>query len=92
MANSAGNAMAEMDIIYDSLEYKVNRLSQTGVGIAQNLFGREDMKNVVDVLTTVGNGIDLLTDKIGLLGTIGLSAGITALIKNLGRPTLKMCA
>lgn len=81
---SSGNAMAEMNIIYDSLDYKMNRLKETGTGIAQNLFGRDEMKSVVDALTKVAETIDFVTDKLGLLGTIGLGAGLFTGIKNVG--------
>ena len=46
MTNSAGNAMAEMNIIEESLEYKLNALKETGTGIFQNLFQTSDMKVV----------------------------------------------
>lgn len=87
MANSAGNAEAEMAIAMDSIEYKLNALKETGTGIAQNLFGREEMKTVVDGLTTVGKAIDWLTDKLGLFGTLGAGAGLFAGWKNIGRRT-----
>ncbi len=83
MSSSAGNAEAEMAVIMDSLDYKLNRLSETGVGIAQNLFQREDMKTIVDGLTQIGNVVDTVTGKLGLFGTIGVIGGLTAFIKNL---------
>ena len=84
MANSEGNAMKEMEVIYDSLDYKLNRLKETGTGIAQNLFQRDEMKAVIDLLTALANAVDFLTDKLGLLGTIGLGAGLFAGINNAG--------
>lgn len=84
MANSAGSAEKEMSVIMDSIDYKVNRLKETSTGIAQNLFQRDEMKSVVDGLTSFMNVIDSLTSKIGLLGTIGLGAGIFAGFKNIG--------
>lgn len=85
MANSAGNAEAEMSVIMDSLDFKLNRLSETGTSVAQNLFKRDDMKTVIDVLTSVMNVIDSLTSKLGLFGSIGLGAGLFAGLKNVGR-------
>ena len=85
MANSAGNAEAEMSIIMDSLDYKLNRLSETGTSIAQNLFKRDDMKTVVDGLTSVMTVIDKLTSKLGLFGSVGLGAGLFAGFKNIGK-------
>ena len=82
MANSAGDADKEMGVIQQSLEYKVNAMKESGVGIAQNLFNKDDMKAVVDVVTSVLSIIDALTEKLGLFGTIGAGVGITALVKN----------
>ena len=84
MANSAGSAEREMAIIMDSVDYKANKLKETGTGIAQNLFKREDMKNVIDTLTWFGERLDWITDKLGLFGTIGLGAGLFAGFKNIG--------
>lgn len=85
MANSAGSAEAEMSVIEDSLEFKLNALKETGTGIAQNLFQRDEMKAVVDALTKLGEALDFVTDKIGLFGSIGLGAGIFAGVKNIGK-------
>lgn len=88
MAKSAGNAEAEMSVIMDSLDYKLNKNKETWTGVAQNLFQREDMKAIVDAFTSIGEAVDFATDKLGLFGTIGLGAGIFAGFKNVGR--LKM--
>lgn len=74
MANSAGNAEAEMSIAMDSIGYKLNELAQTGIGISQNLFERNDIKVVIDLLTSVAEAIDYLTDKLGLFGTSAVVA------------------
>lgn len=84
MANSAGNAEKEMSVIMDSLDFKLNRLSETGTSVAQNLFKRDDMKTVVDGFTSVMNVIDSLTSKLGLFGSIGLGAGLFTGWKNVG--------
>lgn len=85
MANSTGNAEAEMAIAMDSMDYKVNIFKETWTGIAQNLFAREDMKSILDIINSFGEGIDFLTEKLGLLGSIGLGTGIFAGIKNIGK-------
>lgn len=85
MADSAGNAMAEMDAVYDSLDYKLNRLGETGTGIAQNLFGSDTMKGAVDALNSLGEILDFVTGKIGLLGTAGAALGAALSVKNAGR-------
>lgn len=82
MEGAAGSSEREMSIIMDSLDYKLNRLSETGTSIAQNLFKRDDMKTVVDGLTSVMTVIDSLTAKLGLFGSVGVGVGITAFVKN----------
>ncbi len=84
MQNSAGNAMAEMNAVYDSLEFKINHLAETGTGIAQNLFEQDDMKTVLDMLNRVGEALDFVTEKFGLFGTAGATLGAVLGAKNLG--------
>lgn len=88
IAKSAGNADAELSVAMDSIEYKMNRLGETGTSVAQNLFKRDDMKTVIDGLTSVMEVIDKVTEKLGLFGTIGLGTGLFAGIKNVGRPKM----
>lgn len=68
MSNSAGNAEAEMAIITDSIEYKLNRLKETGVAIGQTLFQRDSTKDTIDRLTSILEVINKLTDAVGGLG------------------------
>ena len=82
MQNSAGNAMAEMNAVYDRVEYKLNQLSQVSTGIAQNLFLQDDMKNTVDILISLANVFGFITEKIGLFGTALGGVGLTAFVKN----------
>lgn len=84
MSNSAGSAEAEMAIVMDSIDYKMNRLKETGVGISQNLFNRDDIKIAIDGLTSVAEAVDWLTDKLGLFGTLGAGAGLFAGFNNIG--------
>ena len=84
MADSAGSADRELEVVTQSLDFKLNRLSETSTSVAQNLFKRDDMKTVVDGFTSVMNVIDSLTSKLGLFGSIGLGAGLFAGWKNVG--------
>lgn len=84
MTKSAGNADAEMEIITESLEYKLNALSQTGVGIFQEMFPREEIGSAIDVLTDLLNVVGQFTSLLGPLGTALAGVGITAFVKNLG--------
>ena len=83
MTHSAGDADKEMNTIKQSLEYKVNALKETGVGIAQNLFQRDDMKSFVDGLTSVLEVVDKLTEKLGLFKTVAIGGGLIAGIKSI---------
>lgn len=77
MANSAGNADAEMEIITQSLSYKLNELKETGTGIFQNLFQRGDMGYAISGLTSLLSVLDKFTETFGLFGTIMAGAGIS---------------
>ena len=83
MTKSAGSAMNEMEIIEQSLEFKLNALSETSTGIFQNLFAREDMAMVIDLLTGLLNVLDFATDKLGLFGTALATISVVAFVKNL---------
>lgn len=85
MSQAAGSADAEMSIIEQSIDYKLNRFQQTWVGIAQNLIDRGDIGKIVDAGTKLSEIIGAITDKLGLLGTVGLGTGGFFGIKNLGR-------
>ena len=73
-----------MEIITESLEYKLNALSQTGVGIFQEMFPREEIGSAIDVLTDLLNVVGQFTSLLGPLGTALAGVGITAFVKNLG--------
>lgn len=75
MEKSAGAADKEMEIITNSLTYKLNALRETGTGIWQNLFKRESIGGVVDDLTTLLGVVEKFTDKFGLLGTVVTAGG-----------------
>lgn len=83
MTESSGSAMREMGIIEESLEYKLNSLKQTAVGVAQNLFQRDSLGVAVQGLTKFLELIELITSKLGLLGSVVVGAGIFNFVKNL---------
>lgn len=84
MKNSAGNAMAEMDAVYDSLEYKLNHLKETGVGIGRNLIDNDEMKTSIDLINTFTESIDFLTKQLGLFGTLAVAGSGFLGAKGLG--------
>lgn len=83
MSNSAGNAEAEMSVIMESLDYKLNALKETATGFFQNLFEQEEMGRIIDFLTSLLNFITEITSHLGLLGTTVAGLGIYAAIKRI---------
>lgn len=88
MDESAGSSDKEMETIEQSLEYRINELKETWVGTIQQMVDRGDLGTIVDGLTKLSEGIGFVIDKLGILGSIGLGAGIFAGIKNVGIDTL----
>lgn len=82
MADSAGGAMREMEIIEESLGFKLNALKETATGVFQNLFAKEDMIVVIELLTKLMEVLDFLTEKLGLFGTALTGIAIYAFVKN----------
>lgn len=85
MDESAGSSETEMSAIESSLSYKINALKETWVGCVQDMIDRGDLGTIVTGLTKLSEGITFVIDKLGILGSIGLGAGIFAGIKNVGR-------
>lgn len=85
MSDSAGNAMQSINESTDGLNAKLNTLSETGAGIAQNLFGGKDMETATDAVNALGNALEWITGKLGLFGTMAAGAGLISGIKNIGK-------
>ncbi len=85
MTVSAGNIDAAMAAATDSVAYRINTLSETGTSIMKNLFQGEEMKAVLDFLASLAEGLDWVTDKLGLFGTAALGAGAFAGFQNIGK-------
>lgn len=92
MANSSGTADSEMISAMDSVEYKFNKLKETGANIAQNLFERDELKDTITILTNLAEVVENLTDIMGFLpvviGTVytamkGFSGGLIRLINHI---------
>ena len=88
MEGAAGSSDREMGIIQESITYKLNALKQTWVGTAQAILDRGYLGTAIDSLTKLSEAIGWVVDKAGMLGTIGIGAGIFAGIKNVGRPKM----
>lgn len=84
MGEAAGSSDAEMSIIEQSISYKINSLKETWVGTVQELIDRGDIGKLVDGLTKLSEALGFVIDKAGILGSIGIGAGLFAGIKNVG--------
>ena len=76
MSDSTGSAMQSINESTDGLNAKLNTLSETGAGIAQNLFGGKDMETATDAVNALGNALEWITEKLGLFGTMGAASGL----------------
>lgn len=85
MSNSAGNAMREMEIIEESLTFKLNKLKETGVGIFQDLFDTSAMGSAIGGITKFLELIGSLINKVGLLPTLFVAVSAAMSFKNIGR-------
>ncbi len=75
MEESAGSADKEMEVVEQSLSYKINALGETWVGTFQNLIDRGDLGIIIDSLTKLSEAIGFVVDKLGLFGTAGVIGG-----------------
>ncbi|MCM1100151.1 MAG: phage tail tape measure protein [Clostridium sp.] len=79
MARSAGGIETEMAAAADTVEHRLNRLREAGNGILQNILDPEDVKTFLDALLSLGNGLERLTEKTGLFGTVGIGSGLLSI-------------
>lgn len=81
--DSNGSAMQEHEKWMESLEAKVNQLGAAWESLSSSFLSSDFLKNAVSALTGFVQLLDGLIDKIGVLGTLTIGAGITGFIKNL---------
>ena len=85
MEGAAGSADAEMSIVEESIDFKLNKLQQTWVGTIQNIVDRGDLGTAIDGLTKLSEAIGWVIDKFGVLGTTAIVGGGILGGKNLGK-------
>lgn len=85
MTVSAGNIDAAMAAATDSITYRLHALSETKNNMIQNLFQGKEMKSILDFLAALAEGLDWVTDKLGLFGTAALGASAYAGFQNIGK-------
>lgn len=75
MQDADGSAERELGVVQDSIDYKLNALKQTWVGVLQDLVDRGTIGNIIDALTKISEGLGNIISQAGLLKTafVGLS-------------------
>lgn len=82
--NADGSSAEELAKALDSIDGKMQQLSNQAQEFWYKLIDSDLIKGGVDLLTTLLDLLTKLVDKAGLLGTIGIGAGLTAGFKNVG--------
>ncbi len=85
MENSLGSSDKEMGIIEESITYKLNALTETWTGLAQDLVDRGALGGLIDGLTTISEIITSIVDNLGLFKTAALGLGVYLSSKNTGK-------
>lgn len=84
MEGAAGSADKEMGIIRDSLEFKINEIKQTWVGVLQNITDRGGLGKLLDALNNISEALGDIVSKAGLLKTAFVSIATIWGSKKLG--------
>lgn len=85
MANSAGNAEAEMQVVRESAAYALNELKETFTALAQDSVSRDFLKNLIKTGTGLINVLDTLVKTFGALPVvIGAASGAITAFKKKG--------
>lgn len=72
MEGAAGSANDEMAIVEESIEFKLNALKQTWVGLLQELIDRGDLGELIDNLITISEALAEIIKQIGLMPSLGV--------------------
>ena len=84
MEGAAGSAEKEMSIVRESLDFKVNALKQTWVGVLQDLVDRGVIGDFIEALTKISEVLGNILSQAGLIKTAFISLGTIWGSKKLG--------
>ena len=82
--DATGTTYENQEKYAESLAAKMTDLSTTMDSAWHNIINAEDTGVIVDTLQKIADALDWVTEKAGLLGTIGIGAGLFAGFKNIG--------
>ena len=83
MAEAAGSADAEMSIVEESIQYKLNNLQQTWVGVVQELIDNGSLGKAIDALTSISVLLGEIITAIGPLPSVIAGIGLAQLLLHL---------
>lgn len=89
--NANGSAMQEQERWMKSMEAKTAQFEAAFQSLSNTVLNSDLLKFFIDFGTGAVSVLDTVTDKLGLLSTIGLGAGLFKGIKNVGRVKLIAC-
>lgn len=90
MGQSAGAADAEMGIVEQSLNFKLNRLKETWIGMLQELADRGVLGNTIDTLSNLSEGIDkVINSAVGLPTVASAIISVYSALKGGGISNIK---
>ncbi len=84
-ATGTDSMAAEAEKTADSWEGSLNRIGNTWKSTMNNIVDSDAVITVVNGLNSLLSVVNTVTDKLGALGTIGLSAGLFAGVRNTGK-------
>ena len=84
MGEAACSSDAEMGIIEQSIEYKLNNLKEIWVGTAQSIAKRDSLGGAIDALSKLSEGIGFVIKNFGLLKTAAIGLAGYLSFKNVG--------
>ena len=94
-SQGSGSAMEEASKSANNLQGRLNALSNSYTEFVNSIVKSDALKDGVNLLNGLLQGVTKLTSSLGSLGTIGLGAGLLASFKNAGRekcyPSYHIC-
>lgn len=85
MEQAEGSADREMEIIQESISYKLNNLQQTWVGILQELIDNGMLGELIDALTTISEVLGKIITTAGPIPTLIAGLGLRELVLHLDK-------
>ena len=83
--NAASSALRAQEEYEKGIQYSLDRLSASFQEFSNDVLDSDLLKWIIDFGNGAINVLDAIIDELGLFGTLGAGASITAFVKNLDR-------